>query len=60
MKNVIGKFFRKPTKLQGKKGATMIEYALIVSLISIAAVLSMTTLKTTISTTFSTVASSLN
>ena len=59
MKKMITRYVKFPTKLQSKRGATMIEYALIVSLISIAAVLSLTTLKTKISTTFSTVASSL-
>ncbi len=59
MKNMIKKFVKVPTKLQCKRGATMIEYALIISLISIAAVASLTILKTKISTAFSTAASSM-
>ena len=57
MNSVIKKYVKVPTRLQCKRGATMIEYALIVSMISIAAVASLTLLKTKISTVFSTVAS---
>lgn len=53
---MLNKFFKVTNKLQCKRGATMIEYALIISLISIAAVASLTVLKTKISTAFSTAA----
>ncbi len=60
MKNSIYFLTKIHTGLSRKKGSTMIEYALIISLISIAAVVSLTALKTEVSTVFSSVASSMN
>jgi Flp pilus assembly pilin Flp len=56
MKNLFkGHFFK---KLNCKRGATMLEYALIVSFISVAAVGTLPTLRTKISSAFSATAAS--
>ncbi len=59
MKKFIKELITIPARLQNRRGATMIEYALMVSLISIAAVLSLTLLKTSISSVYSTVGSAI-
>jgi Flp pilus assembly pilin Flp len=60
MKNFIKKYVKVPTKLQCKRGATMVEYALIVGVISVAAVASLPIIKNKVSAAFSTTANSLN
>lgn len=55
---MISKYVKLPSKLQCKRGATMLEYALIVSLISIAAVASLPMIKNKVSQAFSTTACS--
>lgn len=63
MRNLIPMYVKMQTKMQsmlrGEKGATMVEYALMVALIAVVALLSVTTLGTNVSGRFGQIATSI-
>ncbi len=56
MKKMLKKYLRVPSKLQCKRGATLVEYALLVALIAAVSVTTITTLGTNIKAKFNTIA----
>jgi len=59
MKNLIAKYCKVQSRLTAKKGATMVEYALILALIAAATILTYQGIQTNIKNKLSTVASAI-